>query len=141
MILILSIVIFISAEIIAEISQLWLVNNPSVSSLTTYNRTLSNIPQALSTGASVFLTFGLPYYSRRRINSIIAVGLVLLILSFVLNFLNILSSTIEYYPGYYWTIPSGPLSNLFAIGLGTVIAAIMSFLLRDMLIGKTSAKA
>ncbi|AKA48767.1 hypothetical protein IX51_06245 [uncultured archaeon] len=139
--LISSIVIFLAAEIVAEIIQLWLVNNPSLSNLNTYNRILANIPGGISTGASVLLAFGLGYQPKGRIFIIAVIGLILTASAFILNSMDFLTSTFEYYPGLHWTVPSGFLSGMFVIGIGTFVAGIMSVVLHDMITMKEGIKA
>ena len=136
-----SLIIFFAVEIVAEITQLWLVGKPSLSNLNTYNRSLSVIPEAMSTGASVFLAFGLSYQPRGRVYAIVALGIVISALSFTLVNINFLSSTFEYASGLTWTIPSGILSGLFFIGTATFVAGIMSIVLRDSIIRKTGIEA
>ena len=136
-----SIIIFIAAEAIAEITQLWLLGNPSISALTTYNGMLGNIPQALSVGASTLLPSGLAYQPKRRVIAMVAVGLVLMAFSLVLTHLSILSTTVEYYPGFYLTVASAPLSNLSIVGLGITLGGIVSLAFRDMLIRKEGVGA
>lgn len=134
--LIASIVIFAAAEIIAEFADLWLMKNPSLGNLLTYNRWFSTVPNALSVGASVSLMFGLVYHSRLTIISTIFVGAALLSLSFILGYSSLFIFSIEYYPGYSISLISGPVANLFGIGLGAVIAAIFGSVFRDNLIQK-----
>ncbi len=139
--LIASVTAIICAEVVAEIIQQWVVEYPSISTLSAYNGTLGNVPSAISLGATVWLVYGLLYQSNRRIVSIVVVGIGLISLSFLFVYMNIFSSTIEYYPGWYWTIPSLPLSNLGEVGLGIAIAAIVSFVFRDTMIRKPNPSA
>lgn len=132
-----STIIFVAAGVVAEASDLWLRNSPSITNLVTYNRALSAIPQAMSTTASVFMAFGLIYRSRKIIVSLILTGSVLVVLSFILTYLDLFSTNIEYYPGYYTTISFGPLAVLFFAGIGTIVAAFIAFLFRDILRGET----
>lgn len=129
--LITSLVLFITAEIAAEILYLWVIGNPSIGRLATYNRWGYSIPEGLSVAGILLLASGLVYRSARSIAAMVSAGLGLMILSFVLGSMGAFNATIEYYPGYYWTLVSGPMANLFIIGLGTVIAAIVGYALRD----------
>lgn len=135
-----SVIIFVAAEIVAGLIDIWFMNNSSPSGMVTYNRWLSNLPYAISTGATVFLAIGLSYESRRNILWVISGGVVLAVVAFSPYFVNFLNITIEYSPGYYYTIIPDPISNLFAIGMGMVIAATMSYLLRDMLARNTGVE-
>jgi len=140
--LIASVTAIICAEITAEVIQLWVVANPSISTISAYNGTLGNVPMAITVGSSVLLAYGLIYQSIRRIVSLIAIGVALTALSFIfVSYLNILSSTIEYYPGFYSTIQSGPLSNLFIVGMVIAIAAPLSYAFRNELVRKTKIAA
>lgn len=136
-----SILTYLAVVVLAEIIQLWLMHNPSLSNLNTYNKTLANIPDAISTGASVLLVYGLGYQSKRRIYLVVLTGIIFTVLAFGLNSIDFLSSTFEYYPGIYWTIPSGFLSGMAAIGIGTIVAGIMSVVLRNMIIIKAGIEA
>lgn len=136
-----SILTYLAVVVIAEVIQLWLMHNPSLSNLNTYNKTLANIPDAISTGASVLLVYGLGYQSKRRIYLVVLTGIIFTVLAFGLNSIDFLSSTFEYYPGIYWTTPSGFLSGMAAIGIGTSVAGIMSVVLRNMIIIKVGIEA
>ncbi len=139
--LIAAIVIFVSEEVIAIIVQFWMVNSPSLSKLTLYNNTLSNLPMALSVTESIFLVFGLAYHSRRVIGTIVASGAVLMAVSIVLTYREFLSSTIDYSNGLTWTIPFMPTSSLVFIGFAAVVGGIISIALRDTLLRRKDVMA
>lgn len=132
-----SITIFFFAEVIAEVADIWLTSNPSVNNLLTFNRWYSTIPPALTTGAIVFMLFGLIYYSGRTIILVIVSGIILAVVPFVLEPYSFFSFQLQYYPGHYMPMVWEPLSNLFNIGLGVAIAAIVSIFFRGSLVQKT----
>ncbi len=131
--LVAAIIIFIAAEIIAEVADFWLAHNPSVSNLLTFNRWYSTIPQAMTTGAIVFLVFGLAYSSLKTHILVTIAGIIIAAIPFILEPYNLFSFQVQYYPGYNLTMLWQPLTNLFDIGLGMAIGAILGFFLRDKL--------
>lgn len=129
----LSLAVFAAAETFAWASQSWLVNNSSIANLLLYNRWYATIPEALTTGAAVFLVFGLVHMPRKAIATIVISGLALAALSFILSNNVLFKVSVQFSPGYFIDLVWAPVANLFNIGLGTAISAIVSFLFRSSL--------
>ena len=127
---------FVAAEVTAEFLDLWLMGNPSVGNMVAFNNRISSIPSAITTAGTVFLMFGMLYCSRKAVISVTSVGIILAALPFALELNSMFSFTIEYSPGFHASFLYGVVANLFSIGVGTAIAAIMSQVFRDGLIEK-----
>ena len=126
-----AIVIFAISEFIAEVLDLWFKGSPSVNSLIFYNRWGTSLPGAITTGAAVFLGLGVIYLPRGTIVSLIAIGIALIALSFILAYHsnNLFSFTINYYQNYQATFIDGTVANLFSVGNGLIIASIIGYLI------------
>ncbi len=127
---------FIAAEIIAEILDIWLMGNPSVGNMVAFNNRFSTIPSAVTIAGTVFLMFGLIYGTGKAVATAVLVGIVLAALPFFLMPYSFFSFTIEYYPGYHASFLYGCIANLFSIGVGVTLAAVMSQVFRNGLVEK-----
>ena len=128
-----AIAIFAASELVAYAIDLWLMANQTSSGLSTYNNWLGNVPGGMAITATIFLAIGILNYPKRINVFIIAAGIFITALSFVLAYSFGLTFKIEYYPGYYYSLIDGPVANLYYIGMGSFLASLVALVLHGAL--------